>query len=134
LTLTIRQKGLELYIKKKIHSLNSTPKSFDKFILDPWFVTGFTDAEGCFTISITRKNESKTGWEVKLSFQISLNQKDKAILEKLQIFFGGGYITKHGLDKFQYRAQSGKDLLKIINHFTKYPLHTKKQIDCLLFI
>ena len=34
----------------------------------------------------------------------------------------------------QYRVQSAKDLLKVINHFLKYPLLTKKQSDCLLFI
>ena len=135
MTLAIKQNGLEFRSMKKIHSwLNPTQESFEKFSINPWFVTGFTDGEGCFTISITKKNESKIGWEVKLSFQITLNQKDKAILEKFQSFFDGGYITKQGLNNLQYRVQSVKDLLKVINHFVKYPLLTKKQSDCLLFI
>ena len=63
---------MELWSTKKIfdhkndrrlhkHSLNATHESLDKFIINPWFVTGFTDAEGCFTINITRKNGSKQG-------------------------------------------------------------------------
>ena len=46
--------------------------------------------------------------EVKICFQITLNQKDKAgapRLEKLQKFFEGGYITKQGLDSIQPRVQ-----------------------------
>jgi hypothetical protein len=27
----------------------------------PWFVTGFSDAEGCFYIRVTKKNKMKTG-------------------------------------------------------------------------
>jgi len=29
--------------------------------LDPWFITGFSDAEGCFTISIQANSKYKTG-------------------------------------------------------------------------
>jgi hypothetical protein len=37
-------------------------KQMNKLIkLDPWFITGFTDAEGCFTLSIVRNNKMKAG-------------------------------------------------------------------------
>jgi hypothetical protein len=29
--------------------------------LNPWFVTGFTDAEGCFYVGIGKSNRIKTG-------------------------------------------------------------------------
>jgi len=29
--------------------------------IDPWFITGFTDAEGCFLVGVYRNKESKTG-------------------------------------------------------------------------
>jgi len=29
--------------------------------IDPWFITGFTDAEGCFTLSVVRNKELKVG-------------------------------------------------------------------------
>jgi hypothetical protein len=47
----------------------------------PQFITGFTDAEGCFNISIFKDNTFKFGWRVKLTFIISLHSKDKEILE-----------------------------------------------------
>lgn len=30
-------------------------------LLNPWFISGFTDAEGCFTLSIVKDHRSKTG-------------------------------------------------------------------------
>ena len=29
--------------------------------LNPWFLTGFTDGEGCFRVRISKRNERKTG-------------------------------------------------------------------------
>jgi hypothetical protein len=48
-----------------------------KLTMDPWFVTGFADAEGCFSISLVRKNKLKVGWEVKIRFQINLLLRTK---------------------------------------------------------
>ena len=45
--------------------------------LDPLFVTGFTDGEGSFSVSITPKNTSKVGgYNVKIFFLINLHLKD----------------------------------------------------------
>ena len=54
-----------------------------KVNLNPSFVSGFIDAEGCFSLrgqSPRWNKERKAGWAVKLSFQITLHQKDKALL------------------------------------------------------
>jgi len=102
--------------------------------IDPWFITGFTDAEACFSLRIFRNKELKVGWVVNQSFQISLHQKDKALLEQIQSYFGGiGNITKLGKESLQYSLTSRKDLSIIINHFDKYPLITQKQGDFELF-
>ena len=79
--------------------------------LDPaWFITGFTDAEGCFLLNVglcPRYKEYRLGWRVMLRFQISLHQKDKALLEQIQTYFGGGSIsTKHGPQTIQYYVES----------------------------
>jgi hypothetical protein len=39
--------------------------------LNPFYVTGFIDAEGCFHVSIVNNNELKTGKSVRARFQIS---------------------------------------------------------------
>ena len=50
--------------------------------LDPWFVTGFCDAEASFSVSIyiDKRIKSKEAWVVKPSFQISLNSRDIKLL------------------------------------------------------
>jgi hypothetical protein len=47
--------------------------------IDPWFITGFTDAEGCFLLSVARYKEYRLGWRVILRFQISLPRSYKRI-------------------------------------------------------
>ena len=39
-------------------------------VLAPWYVTGYTDAEGSFLISILRSSTHSTGWSVTLKFEI----------------------------------------------------------------
>lgn len=46
--------------------------------IDPYWVTGFVDAEGCFSVIIVILDSLK--WKVKISFEISLHEKDKEIL------------------------------------------------------
>ena len=106
---------------------------YQSVIDNPWFLTGFTDAEGCFTISIFKNNRVKTGWTVKLSFQIALHEKDITLLEQIQLYFNVGNISKHGSQMVYFRIESIKDLAKIINHFDKYPLITDKKADYELF-
>lgn len=90
--------------------------------LDPWFVTGFTDGEGSFMLSIIKDSKYKLGWRVACIFAISLSKVDLYLLNNIQKFFGVGNITRMGKDmeSIQYRVESLKDLSIIINHFDKY--------------
>lgn len=101
--------------------------------LDPLFVTGVVDAEGCFTFKINRRTGGKTSWDVKPCFTIVLHKKDEIILKKLQSFWGAGHIYKHGQTGIQYQVNSITELKLIVKHFDCYPLLTKKQIDFILF-
>jgi hypothetical protein len=102
-------------------------------LLYPWFITGFADAESSFIVSITKDKKHKTGYKIILCFSISLSEKDKALLENIQTFFGVGKIYKHSQNSYIYKVQSIKDLQVIIVYFDKYPLITKKRADYLLF-
>lgn len=48
--------------------------------LSPWFVTGFTDAEGCFSITVYKDFTRTTGWRVWAEFLIGLHRKDVGLL------------------------------------------------------
>lgn len=59
------------------------------FSLNPYFVSGFADAESYFSTTIYKNNKLKTGYRVSSFFGIRLNQRDSFILYQLQEFFGG---------------------------------------------
>ena len=96
--------------------------------MDPWFITGLIDAEGCFYVQVS-KNNNKIGWYVKVVFIIVLHSKDKIVLEYIQNHFKIGNISKQGSQLYQPIVSSVKDLVVIIDHFNKYPLHTQKRGD-----
>lgn len=101
--------------------------------LNPYYVTGFTDGEGCFFIGLYADSNCKMGYRVKASFQIGLHVKDLPLLEQIQSYFGVGKITKLGAESVQFRATSLEDLIIIVKQFDGYPLLTRKQSDYLLF-
>jgi len=129
--------GFERNYQFKIPSNQLNKAPFSTFIqypeLNPWFVTGFTDAEGCFSISIRPSANMKTSWRISPSFLIKLHIKDIAILEKIQYTLGVGTIRKAGIDMAVFAVESVKDLQVIVNHFDKYPLLTAKSSDFLIF-
>lgn len=103
--------------------------------LDPNWVTGFTDAEGCFTVSIYSSDlKSKLKWRVIPCFQIELHIRDYHILEALQSYFNnvGNIYIKSKSANYQIR-----DINSIINivipHFENYPLFSQKYNDFIVF-
>lgn len=127
----LRYLGKELVSNLRIRS----PRHYSTLsTLNPWFITGFADGEGCFTLSVIKDKERKVGWRVFHSFKISLHVKDKALLEQIQSYFSGlGSITKERSDSIQYRIQSVENLIVVLNHFYSYPLITQKWEDYQLF-
>jgi hypothetical protein len=117
-----------------ISTVSSSLLTNTPVIIHPLYFTGFVDGEGCFLIVIRQNNNSSTGWNVALKFQISLHIKDIALLEKFRDFLGGvGFISKEKADVIRYRIHSIKDLSILINHLDNYPLITQKLADFLIF-
>jgi hypothetical protein len=96
--------------------------------LDPWFVSGLTEGEGCFCISFALRSKLRTGLEVRPSFSLSLNEKDLELLRDLQTFFGCGWIRESKSDRtFKYEARAVSDLMDpVIPHFERHPLRGNK--------
>nr|YP_009262041.1 LAGLIDADG endonuclease [Chrysoporthe austroafricana]AMX22116.1 LAGLIDADG endonuclease [Chrysoporthe austroafricana] len=102
-------------------------------IFNPWFITGFSDAECSFSILIQANSKYSTGWRIKPVFAIGLHKKDLELLKGIQSYLGVGKIHIHGKDSIQFRVDSPKELEVIINHFENYPLVTAKWADYTLF-
>ena len=123
----------QLKNQRTFSTVNIQPK------LNPWFVTGLSDAESSFIIinsKNTKNKRTKIGWIVSSNFQITLHQRDLSLLLMLQQFFGGiGKINidpKHESSK--YTIIKLNDLKNvIIPHFEKYPLLTQKYADFVYF-
>lgn len=101
--------------------------------LNPWFITGFTDAEGCFSVGIRPDAKLKTKWRVLPVFTIKLHKKDITILELIKNTLLVGKIRQNGANSVQYTVESFKEWQVILNHFDKYPLVTAKVSDYIIF-
>lgn len=101
-------------------------------MLDPWYVTGFCDGEAAFTYS-------RNGGNFALYFAIKQRNDNRQIIEDVRDFFnavGDIYIQKEssstpkaGLSQpaAYYRVTRIGELPRILEHFDKYPLQSKKK-------
>jgi hypothetical protein len=106
--------------------LNNTPVSIT--LQDAW-LSGFTDAEGCFNVSVTANNRYTLGHVIKMRYL--LDQKDSLILNKVCKLFESGKVTlRSGTDGvYRYTATGFKPLNGVISYFKLFPLQTKKVIS-----
>nr|AER27908.1 LAGLIDADG endonuclease [Phialocephala helvetica] len=104
--------------------------------LNPMWVTGFSDGESSFSVSIARNSLYKTGYKFIPAFAIELKDKDLDLLHKIQCFFKGAgkihLIKNKGHAVYVVSSIYELDSI-ILPHFIKYPLLTKKRISFLLF-
>lgn len=100
-----------------------------------WYLTGFVDGEGCFSISFTKRKKLKTGIEIRPSFSIGQNRRNLQMLERTKEYFGCGAIRYSRQDQiYKYETRSiGEIRKRIIPHFKKYPLQTSKFSDFTTF-
>ena len=101
--------------------------------LDPNWVTGFVDGEGCFYVAINRQPKMKLGWQVLPEFRIVQHQRDEQLLKSLQLFFGCGTVTVNHGDRKELRIRGIDNLSKVVDFFRTVPLRSKKQKDFEIF-
>lgn len=102
-------------------------------IINPHYIAGFVDGEGCFCVSISKHKTLKRRIEVRPEFEIELRADDRAILEKIKQIIGCGTIYLLSYDRYKwlphakFKVANIKDLReKVIPFFQKYPLQAKK--------
>lgn len=95
-----------------------------------YYLLGFTDAEGCFSISLKKQNSSRFGWALDPLFQITQHKSSKEVLELFQQELTcGRIIEKPGQpDLMLYLVDNRRQLIeKIIPFFEQYKLLGKNQ-------
>jgi len=112
----------------------------ERLEIESWIV-GFTDGEGCFSVSIIKNNTSKTGWQVFPEFVITQGEKSLPALKIFEKHFKCGNIFKnrrydnHKEHLYKYCVRKISDLEnKIIPFFEKNNLKTAKYKDFKYFV
>ena len=105
--------------------------------LDALWITGFTDGEGCFHVSLNRISKMSLGWQVLPEFRIVQHEKDEEVLHKIKDYFGFGNIrinrTDHHGTRKEFRVRGLENLNRLVKFFNKYPLKTSKVNDFKIF-
>ena len=103
-------------------------------ILDPKWIVGFVDGEGCFHVSINRHQEMTTGSQVLPEFTIVQHQRDVKVLHAIKDYFGCGVVRKNHEDRMSYRVRALEHLNQVIvPFFDKHPLVTEKKFNFFKF-
>ena len=105
--------------------------------LDSLWITGFTDGEGCFHVSINQIPKMSLGWQVLPEFRIVQHEKDEFVLYKIKNYFDFGEVrinrTDHHGTRKEFRVRGLENLNRLIEFFNKYPLNTSKAKDFKIF-
>jgi hypothetical protein len=107
-------------------------------VLNPWWVTGITDGEGSFSVSMTHRSSGDLsrvrGPKINVTFKIDQKEDSAGILYDVSRFFECGTVV---VDNRGYKSFKVSNIDLIINHiiphFDKYPLITSKQLNYLSF-
>lgn len=99
--------------------------------LDNYWLAGFTQADGCFHISVVKSKTHNTGYSVRLEY--SIKQNDKLPLELLYKELEMGNLSQYHSNIWCYKSSGFKTAFSLINYFDKYNLFAGKYISYLKF-
>jgi len=118
---------------------SSADNQQERQFLNGWIV-GFTDGEGCFSVSVIKNSTTKSGFQIFPEFVITQGEKSLKSLNTIKDFFECGRIfvnrrkDNHRENLYRYCVRARKDLEeKIIPFFLKYNLSTNKINDFKIF-
>lgn len=99
-------------------------------LLEPDWIVGFVDGEGCFRIGINRNPALRFGYQILPEFVVVQHERDLPLLYRLRTAFGCGVVRKNHADRYCWRVRDLKQLeQKIIPFFEKHKLRSKKAVE-----
>jgi hypothetical protein len=100
-----------------------------------YYITGFVDGEGCFSVTVQRSRNVRLGIQVIPEFHVSQHQNRTEVLKEIKRVFGCGYIKPNHSNNPKdmtsvYVARNINDLRnKIIPFFKRFPIISVKRFD-----
>lgn len=101
-----------------------------------YYLAGFADGEGCFSISICRHKFARLKWKIDPLFQVYQHKDNAKILYIFKKILKCGYVSKKGGNPscFVYCVDKTQELIEvIIPFFERHPLLGEKYNNFLLF-
>jgi hypothetical protein len=100
-------------------------------VLDPNWVVGFVDGEGCFCVSVRRSPMMRRhgGWQLQPVFHVYQHQDHREVLEAMISFFGCGRLRPKGpkSNVLAFTVESLRDLeAAVLPFFCKHSLVVKR--------
>lgn len=97
---------------------------------NPW-LAGFTQADGCYHISLAKSKTHRTGYSVRLEY--SLKQNDVLPLRLLYKLLGKGNLSQYSTGIWCYKSTGFLTAHDLIMYFDKYPVYAGKYVNYLKF-
>ena len=101
-----------------------------------YYLTGFADGEGCFSIAISRHKCAKFGWKIDPLFQVYQHKDNSYVLFLYKEILQCGYVSTKGGNPscYVYCVDKIQTLINVvIPFFESYPLIGEKYQNFLLF-
>ena len=102
-----------------------------KLSLNNYWLAGFTQADGCFHISVIKSKTHKTGYSVRLEY--SLKQNDNLPLKLLYDLLKKGNLSQYSSGIWCYKSTGFSTAYDLINYFDKFHLFGGKNVNYLKF-
>ena len=98
--------------------------------LNPDWLVGFIDGEGCFHIGISKHPELKFGYQILPELTVVQHKRDLALLYTMRSTMNCGVVRKNHGDRYCWRVRSLENLVNVIvPFFERYPLKSKKAVE-----
>jgi hypothetical protein len=102
--------------------------------LDPQWVVGFVDGEGCFYVGVNPQPSMSVGHQVLPEFVVVQHERDVKVLHALKAFFACGVVRRNHGDRWCLRVRGHENLKRsIVPFFERHELKTLKRQDFISF-
>ena len=108
------------------HSDNATSADNQQERLDPWWIVGFVDGEGCFSVSRFKNKTCKSGYQTLFEFVVTQGTISETAMEAIKLYFDCGHIyinrrhDNHKQDLLRFCVRRKDDLKNIIIPFSHF--------------
>jgi len=96
----------------------------------PDWLAGFTSGDGCFYTYAEKDSKLRSGYRIKLRFNICQHSRDKSLLECISSYLNCGNILETSRGEVNFDVHKFSDNYdKILTFFNKYPIQGVKALD-----